>query len=106
MYGTEVTVPYLGGTTGSAGSDGFGTLQLPTTPLSIHTFSYMVAMAGPRRSAFSAEGGREAGRGGGGVSGGNASSTSTVGLAMQMLQNGFFQMCHSFPGQYFDEILS
>jgi hypothetical protein len=84
MYGTVDT--YLGGTTGSDGSDDCWTLPLPTTSLSIHTFSYMVAMAGPRRAAFSAEGGREAGRGGGGVSGGNASSTSRVELAMQMLQ--------------------
>jgi hypothetical protein len=58
----------------------------------------MVAMAGPRRSAFSAEGGREAGRGGGGVSGGNASSTSTVGLAMQMLQNEVFKNVVHFIG--------
>jgi hypothetical protein len=96
MYGTVDT--YLGGTTGSAGGDACWTLPLPTTPLSIHTFSYMVAMAGPCRSAFSAEGGREAGRGGGGVSGGNASSTSRVGLAMQMLQNEFFESVVHFIG--------
>jgi hypothetical protein len=91
MYGRYGT--YLGGTTGSAGNEGCWTLPLPTTPLSIHTFSYMVAMAGRRWSAFSAEGGREAGRGGGGVSGGNASSTSRIGLAMQLLQDEVFRKC-------------